>query len=67
MTYRNTVFTAQVVPVPLQRASLNAIMADGHAEQISRADFQQPGGPSVPLQDDPKQNWWRDGAVPLLP
>ena len=23
--------------------------------------------PAVPLQDDPKQNWWRDGAVALLP
>jgi len=67
MTYQNTIFTAQIVPVPLHRASLNAVMADGHAEQISRQEFQQPGGATVPFQNDARQNWWRDGAVAFLP
>ena len=62
-TYRNTVSTAPVVPSPLHRGSLNVVMADGHADQVGRSEFQQPGGPSIPVQDDPKQNWWRDGAV----
>jgi prepilin-type N-terminal cleavage/methylation domain-containing protein len=66
-TYQNTVFTAHVIPVPLHRASLNAVMADGHAGQISRHEFQQTNGPTVPFQDDARQNWWRDGAVALLP
>ena len=67
VTYQNTIFTAQLVPVPLHRASLNTVMADGHAEQITSREFQQPGGPSVSLQVDARQNWWRDGAMPLLP
>ena len=67
MTYQNTIFTAKIVPVPLHRASVNAAMSDGHAEQISRHEFQQPGGPTVLFQIDPRQNWWRDGAVALMP
>ena len=67
MTYQNTIFTAQIVPVPLHRASLNAVMADGHVEQISRHEFQQTNGPTMTFQDDARQNWWRDGAVSLLP
>ena len=67
VTWRSTTFAAQMIPVALHRASLNVVMADGHAEQITRSEFQQPGGPGVPLQVDPRQNWWRDGAVPLLP
>jgi hypothetical protein len=66
-TYQYAIFTAQLVPVPLHRASLNAVMAEGHVEQITRREYQQPGGPTVTFQDDPKQNWWRDGAVALLP
>jgi len=62
-TYRNLLSTVPVVPSPLHRASLNVVMADGHASQISRSEFQQPAGPSFPLQDEPNQNWWRDGAV----
>jgi len=62
-TYRNLLSTAPVVPSPLHRVSLNVVMGDGHAAQISRNEFQQPGGPTIPLQDDPNQNWWRDGAV----
>lgn len=67
MTYRNTLTTTPVISVPLHRASLNVVMADGHAEQISRTEFQQPGGPTVPIQDDARQNWWREGAVAPLP
>jgi hypothetical protein len=65
-TYRNTLSTVPVVPSPVHRASLNVVVADGHAAQISRNEFQQPGGPSIPIQDDPNQNWWREGAVPLV-
>jgi len=32
MTYQNTIFTAQLIPVPVHRASFNVVMADGHAE-----------------------------------
>ncbi len=67
VTWRSTTFTPQVIPVPLHRASLNVVMADGHAAQITRSEFEQPGGPTAVLQDDPKQKWWRDGAVPLKP
>jgi hypothetical protein len=67
MTYRNTLTTAPVISVPLHRASLNLVMADGRAEQISRTEFRQPGGPTVPIQDDARPNWWREGAVAPLP
>jgi prepilin-type N-terminal cleavage/methylation domain-containing protein len=66
-TYQSSWSTVPVIPVPLHRASLNAVLADGHAEQISRQEFQQANGPSVTFQDDARQNWWRDGAVALLP
>ncbi len=67
VTWRSASFAAQVIPVPLHRARLNVVTADGHAEQITRREFHQPGGPAVTLQDDPKQNWWRDGVVALKP
>jgi prepilin-type N-terminal cleavage/methylation domain-containing protein/prepilin-type processing-associated H-X9-DG protein len=63
-TYRNSLSTIPVIPSPLHRGSLNIVMADGHAAQVSRNEFLGPGGASIPLQDDPKQNWWRDGAAP---
>jgi len=66
-TYQNNWATAAVVPVPLHRAGLNGVMADGHAEQISRQEFQQTNGPAVTFQNDARQNWWRDGAVAPLP
>jgi general secretion pathway protein G len=66
-TYRTSWSTAPVVPVPLHRASLNVVMADGHTEPISRSEFQQTNGPTATFQDDARQNWWRDGAVALLP
>ena len=70
MSYNNTVAPGSIVPVipgPLHGGGLNAGMADGHAVFVSRAEFQKPGGPSVPWQTDPKQNWWRDGAVATVP
>jgi prepilin-type N-terminal cleavage/methylation domain-containing protein len=66
-TYRTALVAAGVAPVPIHRKSLNVVRADGHADQLSRSEFVQPGGPSFPFQDDPRQNWWRDGAVPQLP
>lgn len=66
-TYRNNQATAPVTPVPLHQGGLNTVMADGHSAPASRTEFQQPGGPTVPIQDDPRQIWWRDGAVAPLP
>jgi len=70
MSYKNTVPPGSIVPVipgPLHRGGLNVEMSDGHAVFVNRAEFQELGGPSVPWQVDPKQNWWRDGAVATLP
>ena len=67
VTYRNTMSSFAIIPASAHRGGLNTVMADGHATYNSRAEFVKPGGPAVPLQDDPKQNWWRDGAVALLP
>ena len=66
-TYQTSWSTAPVVPVPLHRASLNAVLADGHTDQISGREFSEPGGPAVSFQGDSRQNWWRDGAVAFLP
>jgi prepilin-type N-terminal cleavage/methylation domain-containing protein len=66
-TSRTALTVAGVAPIPIHRKSLNVVRADGHADQLSRSEFDQPGGPSIPFQDDPRQNWWRDGAVPQLP
>ena len=66
-TYRNPLSTAPVIPSPLHRQSLNVVIADGHATQISHSEFAQPGGPAIPVQDDANQNWWRDGAVSQVP
>jgi hypothetical protein len=43
------------------------VAAAGHVEQITRREYQQPAGPTVTFQVDPRLNWWQDGAVPLLP
>jgi prepilin-type N-terminal cleavage/methylation domain-containing protein/prepilin-type processing-associated H-X9-DG protein len=67
VSYRNPWSTAPVIPVPLHRGSLNVIMADGHADQLSRAEFRSANGPTIPWQEDRRQNWWRDGAVAVLP
>jgi len=66
-TSQTTWSTAPVVPVPLHRASLNTVLADGHTDQISGREFSGPGGPTAPFQVDSRQNWWRDGAVAFLP
>ena len=65
VTYSNALSTAPIVPTPLHRDGFNTVMADGHAVHVTGAEFQRPGGPKTPIQDDPKQNWWRDGALPL--
>jgi len=70
MSYNNTVAPGSIVPVipgPLHRGGLNVGMSDCHVDYVNRAEFQQPGGPSAPWQVDPKQNWWRDGAVATVP
>jgi prepilin-type processing-associated H-X9-DG protein len=67
-TYTNTISTAsflRVMPGPLHRGGLNIVRLDGHCTYIAPTEFLQPGGPSVPYQSDPRQNWWRDGAVQL--
>jgi len=66
-TFRTALTASGLAPVPIHRKSLNVVRADGHADQIRRIEFDQAGGPSIPFQDDPRQNWWRDGAVPQLP
>ena len=66
-TYRNTQTTIPVNPRPVHNEGMNTVMADGHCSAVNRTEFQQPGGPTVPVQDDPRQNWWRDGAVSPLP
>lgn len=54
-------------PIPVYRKRLNALRADGHAAQIGRSEVDQLDGPSIPFQNHPPQNRWRDGAVPLSP
>lgn len=60
-------FPTPVIPVPVHRKSLNAVMADGHAEQATQQDFERHGGAGTSYQIDPRLNWWRDGAVQQLP
>ena len=42
------------------------VIIDGHHSFVPRSEFLQPGGPSVPIQVDSKQNWWREGATQLV-
>ena len=60
-------FPTPVIPVPVHRKSLNAVAADGHAEQVTQQEFERPGGAGTSYQIDPRLNWWRDGAVQQLP
>jgi len=60
-------FPTPVIPIPVHRKSLNAVVGDGHAEQISQQEFERPGGAGTSYQIDPRLNWWRDGAVQQLP
>jgi prepilin-type N-terminal cleavage/methylation domain-containing protein len=68
-TWSNLISQASLVPIapgPLHRGGLNMVRLDGHYTYITRSEFLQPGGPSVPIQVDSKQNWWREGATQLV-
>ena len=67
MTFQSNLFSSLVTPVPLHQGGINVALADGAARYVNRNEFQRPGGPSVPLQIDERQNWWREGAVELVP
>jgi prepilin-type N-terminal cleavage/methylation domain-containing protein/prepilin-type processing-associated H-X9-DG protein len=67
VAYESPSFPTPVIPVPVHRKSLNAAMADGHAEQMGPKEFHRPGGAGTSYQVDPRLNWWREGAVPELP
>ncbi len=67
VTARSSVSSIPVTPVALHRGGLNIALADGSARYVKPAEFNRPGGPSVTLQDDARQNWWREGAVDLQP
>jgi hypothetical protein len=69
ITWSNIISQASLVPIipgPLHRGGLNIVRLDGHYTYITPSEFLQPGGPSVPYQVDPKQNWWREGATQLV-
>ncbi len=68
ITWSNVISPASLVPIvpgPLHGGGLNIVRLDGHYTYITRSEFRQPGGPSVPYQVDPNQNWWREGATQL--
>jgi prepilin-type N-terminal cleavage/methylation domain-containing protein/prepilin-type processing-associated H-X9-DG protein len=67
MAFESPSFPTAVIPVPVHRRSLNVVMADGHAEQLGAGEFHRLGGAGTSYQVDPRQNWWRAGAVPELP
>jgi hypothetical protein len=69
VTWSNIISQASLVPIvpgPLHRGGLNIVRLDGHYTYITRSEFLQPGGPSIPYQVDPNQNWWREGATQLI-
>ena len=67
VTTRSVLSKIPVTPVPLHDRGMNVALADGSARRVSRTEFNRPGGPSVTMLVDPKQNWWREGAVKLVP
>jgi prepilin-type N-terminal cleavage/methylation domain-containing protein/prepilin-type processing-associated H-X9-DG protein len=67
VTSQSAISTIPVTPVGLHAGGVNVALADGHARFVTRNEFREPGGPSQPIEIDPKQNWWRDGAVELVP
>ena len=67
VTTRSIFSATPVTPVALHGGGLNVAQADGSARLVTRSEFNQPDGPAVAIQDDPRQNWWRAGAVELLP
>ena len=69
ITWSNIISQASLIPIvpaPLHRGGLNIVRLDGHCSYVSRSEFLQPGGPTVPYQVDPKQNWWREGVTQLV-
>jgi prepilin-type processing-associated H-X9-DG protein len=67
VTVRSVFSATPITPTGLHDGGVNAARADGSALHVNRAEFNRPGGPAVPLDEDPRQNWWRDGAVELAP
>jgi prepilin-type N-terminal cleavage/methylation domain-containing protein len=67
VTQKSTTSAIPITPVALHLGGLNIAQADGSARFVTRAEFNSPGGPTVPIQDDARQNWWREGAVAVLP
>jgi len=67
VTSRSSFSATPITPVGLHRGGINIAMADGSARHVNRSEFNAPGGPSIPFQVDPKQNWWREGAVEQVP
>jgi type II secretory pathway pseudopilin PulG len=67
VTTRSSFSIISISPFGLHRGGINTAQADGSARFVNRTEFNAPGGPSVPLQNDPRQNWWREGAVELAP
>ena len=67
VTSQSSISSIPVTPVGLHSGGINISMADGSARFVNRNEFQRPGGPSLPIQTESKQNWWREGAVELIP
>jgi prepilin-type N-terminal cleavage/methylation domain-containing protein/prepilin-type processing-associated H-X9-DG protein len=67
VTSQSTFSTIPITPVGLHDGGINVALADGSARLVTRAEFNSAGGPAIPIQVDPKQNWWREGAVDLVP
>ena len=67
VTMRRALFSIPITPVPQHRGGLNVALGDGAARFLNRVEFNSTNGPSIPLQDHPRKNWWREGAVVLAP
>jgi prepilin-type N-terminal cleavage/methylation domain-containing protein/prepilin-type processing-associated H-X9-DG protein len=67
VTSQSAISVIPVTPVALHGGGFNVALADGHARFVTHAEFASPGGPSEPIQTEPKQNWWREGAVQNVP
>jgi hypothetical protein len=67
VTVESVFSTTPVTPVGLHRGGINVAIADGSARFANAAEFDAEGGPSVSRQQDERQNWWRDGAIDLVP
>ncbi|MBI1176889.1 DUF1559 domain-containing protein [bacterium] len=67
VTVESIFSTTPVTPVGLHRGGINVALADGSARFVNAAEFNAAGGPGVSTLKDPRQNWWREGAVELVP